>query len=157
MNWWVNEELEYWVDNWNHDWWVNELMVQCMKGLRTAETFWQGMGHWPGAIGMIRCTIRTFLWVKGMNNSILDVLKDVQLFKAQAHIPPGLRKKIPKGGVVLLFPRSSFRCFVVSSFRRSLCRGVVVLSMGCTTSRRRNLPKSMKIRLKLHQNPSQMV
>ena len=58
-----------------------------------------------------------------MNNSILDVLQDVQLFKAQTRIPPGLRKTIPKGGVVLLFPRSSLRCFVVSLFR---C--VVVLS-----------------------------
>ena len=53
-------------------------------------------------------------------------------FKAQARIPPGLRKDLPRGGVVLLFPRSSLRCFVVSSFRRSLCRGVVVLPMGCT-------------------------
>ena len=56
-------------------------------------------------------------------------------FKAQARIPPGLRKDLPKGGVVLSFPRSSIRCFVVSSFRRSCCRGVVVSPMGCTTSR----------------------
>ena len=59
-------------------------------------------------------------------------------FKAQARIPPGQRKIRPKGGVVLLFPRASFRCFrffgvsvvrcfVVVSFRRSFCRGVVVL------------------------------
>ena len=56
-------------------------------------------------------------------------------FKALARIPPGLRKDLPKGGVVLSFPRSSLRCFVVSSFRRSCCRGVVVSPMGCTTSR----------------------
>ena len=71
-------------------------------------------------------------------------------FKAQARIPPGLRKDLPKGGVVLLFPRSSLRCFVVSSFRRSLCRGVVVLPMGCTTSRRRNLLKSIKNLAKIY-------
>ena len=61
-------------------------------------------------------------------------------FKAQARIPPGQRKIWPKGGVVLLFPCSSFRCFcyfgvllvrclVVLSFRRSsfrcFCRFVV--------------------------------
>ena len=125
MNWWVNEELEYWVDNWNQDWWVTELMVQCMKGLRTAETFWQGMGHWPGAIGMIRCTIRTFLWVKGMNNLILDVLKDVQLFKGQARIPPGLRKKYRRAASFGCFP---VRRFVVLLFRRFVVRCVVVLS-----------------------------
>ena len=48
------------------------------------------------------------------------------LFKAQARIPPGLTKDLPKGGVVLLFPRSTLRCLVISSFRRSLCRGVKV-------------------------------
>jgi hypothetical protein len=37
---------------------------------------------------------------------------------------------LPKGDVVLLFPRSSLRRFVVSSFRRSLCRGVVVFTDG---------------------------
>ena len=48
--------------------------------------------------------------MEGLNNSILDVFKDVKLFKAQARIPPGLRKVLPTGGVVL-----SFRCFVASS------------------------------------------
>ena len=94
--------------------------------------------------------------LEGLNNSIWDVFKDVKLFRAQARIPPGLRKDLPKGGVVLLFPRSLLRCFVVSSFRRSLCRGVIVLPMGCTTSRRRNLLKSIKNLSKIYQNPSQM-
>ena len=48
------------------------------------------------------------------------------------------------------------RRFVILSFRRSLCRGVVVLPMGCTTSRRRNLLKPIKNQFKIYQNPSQI-
>ena len=58
--------------------------------------------------------------MEGLNNSIWDVFKDVKLFKAQGRIPPGLRKDLPKGGVV--------RRFVVLSFRRFVVRSVVVLS-----------------------------
>ena len=47
-------------------------------------------------------------------------------------------------------------CVWCSSFRRSLCRGVVVLPMGCTTSRRRNVPKSISNLFLIYQNASQM-
>ena len=57
-----------------------------------------------------------------MNNQIWDVLKDVQLFKAQSRIPPGSRKNT-----------EGRHRFVVSSFVGSLfcffvVRCVVVLS-----------------------------
>ena len=58
------------------------------------------------------------------------------IFKAQARIPPGLRIFLPKGGVVLSFPRSSFRCFC-----RFVVRRVVLVSfvgiLGPTGSHRR--------------------
>ena len=60
-----------------------------------------------------------------MNNLILDVLKDVQLFKAQAHIPPGLRKKYRRAASFCCF---LVRRFVALSFRRFVVRCVVVLS-----------------------------
>ena len=52
-----------------------------------------------------------------------------------------------------------FIVLIISSFRRSLCRGVVVLPIGCTTDRQKNCgdpPKSIKNGSNVSQNPFKM-
>ena len=57
----------------------------------------------------------------------------------------------------MLYRKCWTRCCVLcSSFRRSLCRDVVVLPMRCTTSRLRNVPKSINNPFKIYENASQM-
>ena len=61
------------------------------------------------------------------------------LFKTQARISPGLRISLPKGGVVLSFPRSSFRC-------------VFYMSSWINVNPARRLPKWFKMTSKWVQN-----
>ena len=77
----------------------------------------------------VDCWNRCFSTPPWAEKTPLLLLLLLLLFKAQARIPPGLRKVLPKGGVVFSFSRSSFRCFVVSSFRRAVL--VLFVSILC--------------------------
>ena len=117
--------------------------------------FLHHLASWGAGVGLCR-------------TSPLRGLHSQSFFKAQTRIPPGLGKDLPKGGVVLSFPRSSFRrfvvrrfvflsfnCLVVSSFRFLWLRLLVVSSFRCALAlcMRKNASKMHPKSIKINQHP----